>query len=157
MLEREYDWSDTIENDGPSYTLLPEGEYPFEVVSFERKRFAGSAKLPPCNQAELTLLIDGGALGRTTVYHSLFLHTKTEGLLCAFFTAIGQRKRGEKLAMDWRKVVGAKGRCQLFVETWTGRDGQERESNRVKSFIEPADAQPKAAGWQANSWQAGQF
>lgn len=88
-IDREYDWGDVIENDGPSYTLLPEGEYPFEVVSFERKRFAGSAKLPPCNQAELTLLVDGGTLGRTTVYHSLFLHTKTEGLLCAFFTAIG--------------------------------------------------------------------
>ena len=149
-IDREYDWGDVIENDGPSYTLLPEGEYPFEVVSFERKRFAGSAKLPPCNQAELTLSIDGGALGRTTVYHSLFLHTKTEGLLCAFFTAIGQRKRGEKLAMDWRKVIGAKGRCQLIIDKWTGRDGQERESNRVKAFVEPAPgAQPKAAGWQA--------
>ena len=117
-IDREYDWGDVIENDGPSYTLLPEGEYPFEVVSFERKRFAGSAKLPPCNQAELTLLIDGGALGRTTVYHSLFLHTKTEGLL--FETLC--RNRGQLLPREL-----------LYLRVW-GPEA-ETEEQGVDNYI----------------------
>ncbi|HIV19446.1 MAG TPA: DUF669 domain-containing protein [Candidatus Merdivicinus intestinigallinarum] len=139
MDEREFGWDDVIENDGGDWVLLPEGEYPFTVKSFERKRFNGSAKLPPCNQAELTIEIDGGSLGKTTVQHSLFLHSKTEGLLCAFFTAIGHRKHGEPLRMNWQAVPGATGRCKVYVDKWEGRDGKEHESNRIQKFIEPIE------------------
>ena len=50
-MDREFGWDDVIENDGKGWVLLPDGEYPFTVLSFERKRYGGSAKLPPCNQA----------------------------------------------------------------------------------------------------------
>ena len=103
---RELGWEDPIENDGPDYKVLPEGDYDFEVISFERGRHPGSDKLPPCNKATLSIRIKGEK-GQTTVKHNLFLHTKTEGLLCAFFTAIGHRRHGERIAMNWSKVVGA--------------------------------------------------
>ena len=54
---KELGWNDTIEHDGSDWVLLPPGEYPFTVEKFERARFAGSAKLPPCNQAKLTLTV----------------------------------------------------------------------------------------------------
>lgn len=136
-MGREFGWDDVIENDGGEWVILPDGEYPFTVKSFERKRFGGSEKLPACNQAELTIEIDGGSLGKTTVQHSLFLHSKTEGLLCAFFTAIGHRKHGEPLRMNWQAVIGSTGRCKVYVDKWIGRDGKEHESNKIQKFIAP--------------------
>ena len=54
------DWDCEITSEGGEFTLLPDGDYPFTVTKFERQRFDGSAKLPPCNKAELTLSVDGG-------------------------------------------------------------------------------------------------
>jgi hypothetical protein len=136
-MGRELGWDDVIENDS-TFTLLPEGDYPFEVTGMERARHNGSAKLPACAKAVLTIKIDGGALGTTTVTNNLFLHTRTEGLLCAFFTAIGQRKHGEPLKMNWGKVIGARGHCKVGIRKWIGeKDGQEHESNEIKQFLEP--------------------
>lgn len=108
-MEKEFDWNDSIENDGNEYVLLPEGDYNFEVINFERSRHNGSEKLPPCNKAVLTIRLtsdDGQQM--SSVQHNLFLHSKTEGMLCAFFTAIGQRKKGEKINMNWNLVVGSR-------------------------------------------------
>lgn len=129
-----YEWDATIENDS-EFTLLPEGDYDFEVVTFERARHPGSDKLPACNKAIVHIKVTG-AEGSTTVKHNLFLHTKTEGMLCAFFTGIGQRKQGEKYTMNWNAIVGARGRCKVGVRKYTGDDGQERTYNEIKRFYE---------------------
>lgn len=52
------DWNDSIENDGQEFIVLPEGDYNFTVTDFERGRFPGSAKIPACNKASLTLRVD---------------------------------------------------------------------------------------------------
>ena len=153
-VDREFSWDDEIKNDGADWVLLPEGEYPFTITDFERGRHPGSAKLPPCNMAILTLSIDGGMAGKTTVINRLFLHSKTEGLLCAFFESIGQRKHGEPLRMNWQNVIGSTGRCKLEVHTYTNKDGEERQSNQVKRFLSPED--PKAAPVQ-QTWAQGKF
>jgi hypothetical protein len=151
-IGRELGWDDSIENDGPEFVLLPAGDYDFEVVGFERGRFTPSetSKIPACNMAILKIKLEG-AEGIAIVQHKLFLHTSTEGLLCSFFTSIGQRKHGEKLKMDWNKVVGSKGRCKVAVRPWTGKDGTEYASNDIKSFYEPEE---KAAG---PGFEAGKF
>lgn len=141
---RELGWNDPIENDGSDWVLLPAGEYPFRVVKFERKRFGGSAKLPPCPQACLTLDV-GDAETSTTITNNLFLHSKTEGLLCQFFRSIGARKHGERIVMDWGKVVGATGLCKVKVRDWTGKDGQTHQSNEVEKFLDPPDSDTTAA------------
>lgn len=135
MSERAFDWNDTIQNDS-TFEVLPEGDYDFVVETFERGRHNGSAKLPPCNKAVLTIKVSNGERS-STLTHNLFLHTKTEGMLCAFFTAIGQRKSGEPLRMDWSKVPGSRGRCKIGVRKWTGNNGQEMESNDISRFYEP--------------------
>jgi len=133
---RELGWEDPIENDGPDFTILPEGDYDFEVLSFERGRHAGSDKLPACNKAVLRIRL-AGPEGTTTLDHNLFLHTKTEGILCAFFNAIGQRKHGERMTMNWGKVVGSKGRCKVIIDTWIGsKDGKEFKNNKIQKFYE---------------------
>ena len=140
---REIGWDDSIENDA-TYDLLPEGDYEFEVKKFERGRHNGSEKMPPCNKAIITLEVYGDQVtGMLT--HNLFLHTKTEGLVCAFFTAIGQRKRGEKYTPEWEKVVGSGGRCKVGIRKW-----EDKEFNQITKFYDPAA--PHAARRDAARW-----
>lgn len=131
----ELNWDDPIEHDSPDWVLLPAGDYDFEVTAFERQRHNGSEKLPPCNKAVVTLRFESEA-GVTTINHNLFLHTITEGMLCQFFAGIGQRKKGEKLTMNWNSVVGSKGRAKLKVRDWKTKDGEPRQSNEVQKFYE---------------------
>ena len=133
--ERELGWDDPIEKDSPDFILLPEGDYNFEVAGFERARHPGSEKLPPCNKAIVSVKVTG-AEGSTTIKHNLFLHSKTEGMLCAFFNAIGQRKKGERLQMNWNTVTGSRGRCKLGVRNWTNDKGDPMQSNEIKRFYD---------------------
>ena len=105
------DWEDTLgaEDDGRGFILLPAGEYPFQVTKFERARFNGSAKMRACPQAKLTIEV-GDAEQETTIVHNLFLVDTQKWKLCEFFRAIGMRKHGEAVQMDWSKVPGAIGK-----------------------------------------------
>lgn len=147
MMERELGWDDEIEKDAGEYILLPEGEYDFRVQSFERGRFNGSEKMPPCNKAILKIEINSN-LGTTLITHNLFLHTKTEGLLSAFFTSIGLKQKGEKLRMNWNLVPGSTGRCKVIVHEWTDNSGNKKQSNQIDRFL-PKQARP--------AFQAGTF
>lgn len=131
-VDREYGWDDAIENDS-EFEVLPEGDYNFRIIGFERGRHPGSDRLPPCNKAILTIEVFNGQK-KTTVTHNLFLHSKCEGLLCEFFTAIGQRSHGERIVPNWNMVIGATGTCKLGIDTWTGRMGDKRQSNQIKRF-----------------------
>lgn len=133
----ELDWNSTIENDGPDFVILPDGDYDFEVIDFERGRHNGSEKLPPCNKAIVHIRIEGKE-GISIIKHQLFLHTITEGLLCDFFVGIGQRKRGERITMNWNQVVGSRGRCKLGTRKWTNDNGEEMVFNDIKKFYEPS-------------------
>lgn len=142
---RELGWDEQIENDGPEFILLPEGDYDFVVAEFERGRHPGSEKLPPCNKAVVHIKIEAPE-GMTIIKHNLFLHTITEGMLCAFFTGIGQRKKGERVTMNWNSVVGSRGRAKVGIRKWTNDDGKVIEMNEIKKFYEPAEGKGFQAG-----------
>lgn len=133
--EREFAWDDEIEKES-DFILLPEGDYDFTVTAFERARHQGSEKLPACNKAILTLTIESPE-GTVNIKHNLFLHSKTEGMLSAFFCSIGQKKHGEKLKMNWNTVIGSKGRCKIFIDIWKNNSGEEIKSNKIKRFYDP--------------------
>lgn len=145
---RELGWDDVIERDGGEFILLPEGDYNFTVKTFERARHGGSEKLPPCNKAVLHIEITANE-GTIELNHNLFLHTSTEGILSAFFASIGQKKKGEKLQMNWNLVPGATGSCKLGIRNWKTKDGEDRQSNEIKKFY-PKDDKP-------TPFQAGRF
>lgn len=123
--------------------MLPEGDYNFKVAGFERARHEGSEKLPPCNKAIVTLEVDSPE-GSVYIKHNLFLHSKCEGLLSAFFTGIGLKKHGEPLRMNWNAVIGTTGRCKLGIRKWIGKNGEEMQSNEVKRFYAPDSASTSA-------------
>lgn len=140
-MGREFGWDDVIQNDGEAFELLPAGDYDFMVKSFERGRHNGSEKLPPCNKAILKIEVSNGEK-RGTITHNLMLHSKCEGMICAFFTAIGQRKRGEQLRMNWNAVTGARGRYKVGVRSWKSKTGEDMQSNEIKKFYEPGESAP---------------
>ena len=158
-LNGEIGWDGAIEHDS-EFQLLPEGDYNFRIVKFERGRHSGSDKLPACNKAILTIELSNGSM-KSTIEHNLFLHSKCEGLLCEFFTAIGQRKHGERLIPKWDQVIGATGTCKVSIREWeSSRDGRKMQSNDIKRFYEKGHAisapQPSAAAPQAG-YTAGTF
>ena len=151
-----FGWDDEIQNDGGPFRVLPEGDYRFTVKRFERARHGGSEKIPACNKAILTIAVfNGEASGE--VQASLFLHSRFEWKLCQFFVAIGQRRHGEAMRMNWGAVPGSGGVCHVGVRKWTGSDGKERESNEITEFYDrssapqvpgaPPPAQTTAQGW----------
>ena len=129
------DWNYTLESDGQEFIILPEGDYNFTVTDFERGRFPGSAKMSACNNATITLQVkteDGIASIRT----DLILNRLVEWRISAFFRCIGQKKHGERLVMDWNRVIGSRGRAHFKTRSYIDRDGNERQANDVDRFYD---------------------
>lgn len=131
----EIGWDDEISSDSGQYILLEEGDYNFTVTAFERGRFPGSAKIPPCNKATLTLAVDT-AEGTASVRYDLILWSSLEWKISEFFRAIGQKKHGEKFRPQWNAVIGAKGRGRFKPRMYTKKDGSEGQSNDVVKFYD---------------------
>lgn len=138
--DREIGWDEAIWNDSPEFVVLPEGDYDFEVIDFERGRHPGSEKLPPCNKAIVHIKVEGPE-GVTIIKHNLFLHTITEGMLCSFFTAIGQRQKGERVNMNWGSIIGAKGRAKIGIRKFKNDEGREMTFNEIKKFYNKEEGQ----------------
>jgi len=156
------DWNDALENDGQEFVVLDEGDYNFVVTDFERGRFPGSAKLPACNKAAITVQVDSPN-GTATVKFDLILYRSLEWRLSSFFRCIGQKKHGERLVMNWNKVVGSKGRAHFKPRTYTDKNCEERKANDVDRFFDYDPAFFNEPAWvheaemASDSWEQGQF
>ena len=128
------DWDDVIQDDGQEFVVLPEGDYTFTVTNFERGRFPGSAKIPACNKATISINIDNDK-GVANARFDLILYRTLEWKIASFFRCIGKKKHGEKVVMDWNKVVGARGKAHIKPRTYT-KDGEERQVNDVDRFLD---------------------
>ena len=143
-------WDDEIKNDG-EYTneesvVLPEGNYPFEVIKTEKATYAGSDKIPACNMAKVFLRVDGGELGKALCVENIYLLEKLEWKAASFLRSIGLKKHGE--STQWRRLVqcdGETGRCRIYVDEYKGRDGEIKRSNKVKNFFDKEEQAPKKA------------
>lgn len=142
---RALNWDDEITQES-SFTLLPEGEYNFKVTNFERAWYDGSDKIPPCNKAIITIKIETPQ-GDAEIKENFFLTTKTEGLLSAFFTCIGQKKKGEPLRMNWNKVIGSTGRVKIGTREYNGNT-----YNQVKRWLSPDDKPATTGGFKPGAF-----
>lgn len=138
-------WDDEIVQES-TFTLLPEGEYDYKVVNFERAWYDGSDKIPPCNKAIITIKVETPQ-GDAELKENLFLTTKTEGLLSAFFGSIGQKKKGEPLRMNWNKVIGATGRAKIGTREYNGNT-----YNQVKRWLSPDDKPAPTGGFKPGAF-----
>lgn len=147
-----FDWDDVSsiteeeERGGAETTVLPEGKYPFEVIKVEKAYYEGGNKIPACNMAKAYLRIDGGELGTGLVVENIYLVDKYQWKAAAFLRAIGLKKHGEDI--EWRKLVqcdGERGRCEIYVDEYEGRDGQTKQSNKLRKFFDKEEEAPKKA------------
>ncbi|MBQ1508528.1 MAG: DUF669 domain-containing protein [Erysipelotrichaceae bacterium] len=129
------DWDSTIEEDGQGFVLLDEGDYDFTVTGFERGQHNGSAKIPPCPKALLTLSVETDA-GVAEIKENLILYKTMEWKLSSFFRCIGLKKHGERLVMDWGHVLGASGRAHIIQREYVGNDGTTKKTNGVAYFMD---------------------
>lgn len=158
-----FDWDSPIEND-EQFTLLPAGDYDFTVKSFSRSEYTPrnpqSSKIPACKAADFVLVIQDPATGaEAEIEDRIFMLKRFEWKMCAFFTAIGQRKKGERLVPNWQAAIGARGRCTIGVRKYTGTDGREYSENQITAYLEPAEPAwtPPAASQTAGGWSSGKF
>lgn len=163
----EYGWEDEIVNEGGDFVLLPEGDYDFTVAKYERARHEGSAKVPPCNMAKVTFTI-WGAEDSVEITENFFLCNKFEWKLSALFLALGLKKHGEPLKMNWNAITGKKGKCNVYVDNYKNKDGEDRQSNKIKKLyaydenvttVQPAQMQTPQYSQpaQTGGWKAGAF
>lgn len=133
-MEKALNWDDEISKES-EFELLPAGEYSFTVESLERGRFDGSDKMSACPKADLTLILKTTDGKEAKAFDTLYLHSKAEWRLSQFFTAIGIKKKGEPLRMNWGQVPGSTGRLKLSVNKYKSKDGEDRENNRVERYL----------------------
>lgn len=142
-----YDWDDEITNDGnesQENVVLPDGTYPFEVVKVEKAWFNGSEKMPACHMAKVYIRVDGGEKGTSLCVENIYLNEKVEWKAAAFLRSIGLKKHGEKT--KWNQLNhcdGETGRCKVYVDEYTGRDGQKRQSNKIDRYYDKEEQAPK--------------
>ena len=129
------DWDSTIEDDGTGFVLLEAGDYDFTVTGFARGRHNGSAKIPACNKAIVTLSIETPN-GVAEIKENLILYKTMEWKISAFFRSLGMKKHGERLVMDWDKVLGAAGRAHIVQREYVGNDGTNKKANNVGYFLD---------------------
>jgi len=138
----ELGWDDVVEKESADFIVLEAGDYDFSVKYVEKARHTPNPmntnknKLPACNKAVIHIEIMDADGNTVTLKENLFLHSKTEGMICAFFTCLGMRKKGEKLQMNWNEVVTKTGRCTITKTP--GKKDPTMFFNNVKKFI-PAD------------------
>lgn len=128
-------WDDVIEKENNDYVLLPEGDYVFKVVNFERAVFPGSDKIPTCNKAVITVKVNTNA-GEAVCKFDLILYRTLEWKLYSFFRCIGQKKHGEQLRMDWTKVIGSLGMVHFKPREYKTSTGENRAVNEAEKFID---------------------
>lgn len=129
-LGQEIGWDDEIAEEGQEYVPLPAGTYDFEVLRFERGRFPGSANMCACNKLDLYLSVSG-----QTIRDTLFMNRKAEWRLSQFLISVGLKQEGVPCRINWNAVPGARGRCELKIRTWQGKDGEDHQSNEVKKYL----------------------
>ena len=150
------DWDAVIEDDGQEFVVLPEGDYKFRITGMKRGEFPGSAKLPACNKAVLTAMVEYEKPAMVTF--DILMCRTLEWRIASFFRCIGQKKSGEKLKMDWNKVVGSSGRAHFRPRSYM-KDGREHQVNDVVRFYDydPTDfmtgVNDAELPWNSTDWK----
>lgn len=130
-IGKEIGWDDEVEK-GEGFILLPEGDYDFVIESFERGRYEGSTKVPPCNRALLKVRVDT-AEGSSIMNESLLLYDKMQWKLAEFFLSIGAEEVDGRVKMNWNMVPQATGRATIEIRP--DKNDPNKKYNHVKKFL----------------------
>lgn len=118
-------WDDEATVSDDAYVLLDPGEYVYEVTDFKRQRFNGSAKMPACPMAVLTLSVANSAGDKGRVQARFYLTKRQMWKMTQFFKSCElispSTPSGTTYRMPWDSVIGATGRVVLSTREYNGR------------------------------------
>ena len=137
-----FDWDDEIEKES-EFTLLEEGDYDFEITGFERGQYDGSDKMPACKMATVSFKVTDDEGNYTTIQDRYYLCGVTEWKISQLFKAVGLKKSGEKIKMDWNALPGKKGRCKVIVTT----SSKGNEFNNIKTLYAKEEEKDGGGAW----------
>ena len=135
-----------LELDGDAireYTLIPEGDYPFEIAKWSRKKTEARGKLPACTRVYRTFNIindDGENIG--TVEDDIPALDSMKWKFKKLFGAIGQWHEGEALRPNWDELIGSTGLCSIKIREWKTKEGETRQSNRIDLKVPQKEETP---------------
>lgn len=140
MSNKEWD-SPLEEEERQEFKDLPKGEYRFAVKSLTKRVSSGNkTNGAPMASLEFFIFPKEACEGRESVigigFDNLIRHTSTDWKVCAFFTAIGDRKHDEVVVPNWDNVPGAEGRAIFVPETYEGKI-----SMKVEKYLPPIEVQ----------------
>lgn len=146
MASKFLDFNSEIEMDSQEFILLPEGDYAFIVKEVEQSFYQGESEKigNGCPMVTLKLEIKSPK-GTATVQDRLYLNEDLVWKLSSFFRCIGLKKHGEKVKMNWNAAIMQEGLCHIIQEKWIDRNGNEKLSNRVDKYLDPAPVTPNVA------------
>lgn len=134
MSDEIQDWG-PIEVDENEFVLLPEGRYPFAVTKLERTRSKDGVPM-----AKVSLRVDGGASGSTTVIENIKLIKSTDWKKAQLFSSIGTPSVNGKVAVDWDALdmgiaAGTANGVADFEVNEYAKDGKSYRNNKVSAFL----------------------
>lgn len=136
MLENKVlSWDDEIVDLDEEYRLLPEGDYFFKVINFERAMYAGGAKVPACPKAIVTFAIYDGFKVATRIRQDFLLCQDVAWKISQFFKSIGEKKNGERIQMKWNIVNGSYGKCHITTRSYVNRFNENKTINTIDRFL----------------------
>lgn len=129
-------WDDEFEAQEGN-TLLPEGDYWFEITKLDKARHNGSDKVPPCNKAIVTFCIHAPQGDITLTENYLLIDLDwARRKMTEFFSAIGfAEKGGQRVRMHWAPdLIGKRGICHIAPRKYKTQEGEERQTNDLKKL-----------------------
>ena len=146
------------EKDPASYSIIPPGEYNFEVMDFKRTREPYRNKKSnidigdcPCREVSLKIYDDDGH-DFGGINDKLYLIDDADWKLKMFFSSIGMRKHGEKFRMDWEGAKRKHGRVKIknTVKDSTKTPGEKVIFCNVERYLDPPTASAAPASGDDN-------
>lgn len=132
------DWDSPMNEENRDYETLPQGEYRFAVTKLEKSVSKGEkTKGAPLASLQFSLFAKDDVNYEHQIgigFDHLVRHTSCDWKVCAFFTAIAERKHGEVITPNWEMVPAATGRAIFVPETYNGKTAM-----KVDTYLEPEE------------------
>lgn len=143
----------TADASSKEFSVLPEGNYPFEIEKIERDHVSDNpnrdgkvSNYAGCPMAKVTFRIKGkdtnGEDTEITRTENFILHTKFIWKISQLFISVGLAKQGEQFRPDWQGLPTRTGQCKVVINKYTGNNGKEYTNNQISEYLDPATTAP---------------
>ena len=117
------------------YKPLTAGEYVFTFSDYEIREYKGGAKIPPCTQILVKLIIDIAGV-HYCVFDRLNLVDNNEWKITNFFKSLGINMQGATIADCLEMAQGQQGRALVKqCEYFSKKQGKQVVGNEIKAYL----------------------